>query len=316
MDKTYKYNPEFMDFIEGGRNPWYYLYKGILYCFVGILFFCCFYVGFVFIWDTPQERDLIEKKEMLTYYYKILSKQQKQLDAVISDLQSRDTAIYHYVFETNPPSVGDDDMLLIIKELEEQDNETLVNGSDKTIDLLQKTINRQNALLRHLIEEYKRKKVDNVPTIQPVENRDFRYIAATYGIRMHPWYKVLKMHNGIDFSVPLGTHVCATAAGTIEVIERRYRNTGLSIVINHDNGYKTHYYHLDEAKVRLRQKVKRGDIIATVGNSGRAFAPHLHYEIWKDGKPCNPVHYFFGSISPEDYYKLKVIAANKGQSLD
>jgi murein DD-endopeptidase MepM/ murein hydrolase activator NlpD len=155
-----------------------------------------------------------------------------------------------------------------------------------------------------------------LPTIQPVDNQDLRYTSATYGMRMHPFYKVLKMHTGIDYSSPSGSNVYAAAAGRVAKVERNHRSSGLSITIDHGNGYETRYNHLAQINVQVYQRVDRKQIIGTVGNSGRTISPILHYEIRNNGKACNPIHYFFGDISPADYHMLKIIEANKGQSLD
>ena len=88
------------------------------------------------------------------------------------------------------------------------------------------------------------------------------------------------------------------------------------MTIDHKNGYVTVYNHLGKIKVRKGQKVKQGDVIAEVGLTGMSFAPHLHYEVWYNGKVMDPMDYFFSSITPQMYRDMAVVTANTGQSLD
>ncbi|GHT73632.1 peptidase M23 [Bacteroidia bacterium] len=317
MKKSYEYNSTILDFVQIRHSWLHYLYKGILALFVGLVFLSVFYIIFSFFFHTPEEKDLIKLDNVLSENYTEMSQRYKQLDKVIADLEQRDANIYRYIFETDPPKVDDYQNENLLKTIEEQSNETIILNAQKAIEKLQLTVNQQTNKLKDIVSTYQQQPhIHNIPTIQPIEDRDFRYIAATFGMRMHPFYKVLKMHTGIDFSAPLGANVYATASGKVVSVEKKYRNVGLSIVIDHTNGYKTHYYHLNEAKVKPNQKVDRGQIIGTVGNSGRSVAPHLHYEVWKDNKPYDPIHFFFGNIDPKDYHLLKIIVANKGQSMD
>jgi murein DD-endopeptidase MepM/ murein hydrolase activator NlpD len=155
-----------------------------------------------------------------------------------------------------------------------------------------------------------------LPAIQPIRNQDLTRTASGYGYRIHPIYKIKKMHPGIDFTAPTGTEVFATGDATVEVVEMSKRGNGNTIVLNHGSGYKSLYLHLDAFKVKVGQKVNRGDVIAWVGNTGLSVAPHLHYEVELDGNPVNPVNYFFLELSPESYDKMILISIKSGQSFD
>jgi murein DD-endopeptidase MepM/ murein hydrolase activator NlpD len=287
-----------------------------LYVFGALIFFGAFYMLFASVFNTPEERNLMKIQETMTQNYASIMQKYKQLDAVIGDLEERDANIYRHIFETEPPNIDAYDNEGLIEKITDQSNKDIILNTNNSIDAMERIAKQQDKVIKQNMNFCKEHNLRNLPTVQPIDNRDFRYIAATYGMRMHPFYKVLKMHTGIDFSAPLGSTVYATAAGKVTKIERNYRNTGLSVTIEHGGGYSTHYHHFNEINVRPNQNVDRMQVIGTVGNSGRVAAPHLHYEIWKDGKTCNPIHYFFGAISPEDYQILKLLEANKGQSLD
>jgi murein DD-endopeptidase MepM/ murein hydrolase activator NlpD len=156
----------------------------------------------------------------------------------------------------------------------------------------------------------------HIPAIQPIENRDLTLVASGFGYRIHPIYKIRKMHTGIDFSAPVGTPVYATADGVVETSARSGRGLGNRIVIDHGFGYKTLYAYMDELRVRRGTRVRRGDVIGTVGDTGLSVAPHLHYEVHLHGEPVNPINYFFLELTPLEYDRLILTSLKSGQSFD
>jgi murein DD-endopeptidase MepM/ murein hydrolase activator NlpD len=317
LKKSYIFNRDTLSFVELRWSWLNYAKRGLLFIFAAPFFLSAYYMLFSFFVSTPEERNLMKIKETMKRHYTASLQRYRELDEVVAGLEERDANIYRYIFDTDPPEANaseDDDF---IEKFEELSNSVIVRDTRNSITMLQKTAEQQTQRLKDIAAAcLNNPTIQNLPTIQPVEDRDFRYIAATYGSRMHPFYKVLKMHAGIDFSSPLGSNVRATAAGKVSRIERNYRNSGLSVLIDHGGGYQTRYNHLGDVLVAANQVVKRTQVIGTVGNSGRSVAPHLHYEILKNGNPCNPIHYFFGNIMPADYQMLKILEANKGQSLD
>jgi murein DD-endopeptidase MepM/ murein hydrolase activator NlpD len=155
-----------------------------------------------------------------------------------------------------------------------------------------------------------------IPAIQPIANRDLHRVASPFGVRMHPFYKVLKMHTGMDFTASIGTEVLATGNGVVSDIIPNARGYGNTVIIDHGYGYKTLYAHLSTILVKVGKQVKRGNVIALVGNSGMSMAPHLHYEIRKNDAPINPINFFFNELTPREYNKIILIASQSGQSLD
>lgn len=126
------------------------------------------------------------------------------------------------------------------------------------------------------------------PSTLPVKGRFS--ISSGYGMRMHPVLKKKRRHLGIDVKAPMGTNVLATSDGIVEEAgnDDQYGNY---ILLRHDSVYQTKYAHLSEIKVKEGQRVSRGMIIGTVGNTGKSTAPHLHYEVIKDGKHEDPEKY-------------------------
>ncbi len=158
--------------------------------------------------------------------------------------------------------------------------------------------------------------VDRIPSIQPVVNNDLTLLTASYGLRIHPFYRSLKPHGGVDYTVPEGTPVFATADGVVQDVSSSNTGSGLTVIINHGNGYETSYSHLSRASVHKGSRVRRGDIIARTGDTGLSLTPHLHYEVRKDGMRVDPIHYFFMELSPSQYQRIVRIAGSGMQSFD
>lgn len=116
-------------------------------------------------------------------------------------------------------------------------------------------------------------------------------LTSPFGWRMHPIYKEKKMHKGVDYKAPIGTPIIATADGVIQKVKRSNKGYGNLIVIQHEDAYETRYAQLSEIKVEVGQKVKKGETIALSGNSGTSTAPHLHYEVLKNGVQVDPQLY-------------------------
>ena len=141
-------------------------------------------------------------------------------------------------------------------------------------------------------------------------------MASGYGWRIHPIYKTMKMHTGMDFSAKKGTPIYATGDGEILEAVKRANGYGNHVIIDHGYGYKTLYGHMRKYIVKKGQKVKRGEIIGYVGSTGTSTGPHLHYEVHKNGKKINPVNFFYNDLTADEYAKILEISSQNNQSFD
>ena len=119
-------------------------------------------------------------------------------------------------------------------------------------------------------------------------------ISDKFGYRLDPFIQKIKHHDGVDISAPRGTEVYASADGIVERAKNNYKPNhgyGKEVIINHGNGIKTRYAHLDKINVKPGQRVNRWDIIGWVGNTGRSTGPHLHYEVMANGQHKDPQLY-------------------------
>lgn len=272
--------------------------------------------------ETPKEKALQRELENMQLQYGILNKKMDQIQKVLANVEERDNNIYRMYFEANP--IPEEQRragfggINRYKNLEGYDNSKLIVETSKRIDILSKQIVVQSKSLDEIAKLAKEKEdlLASVPAIQPVKNEDLKRIASGYGWRSDPFTKVKKFHYGMDFSAPRGTPVYATGDGRIERADNQSTGYGNHIRVDHGYGYTTLYGHLYKYNVRVGQKVQRGDVIGYVGSTGRSEAPHLHYEIFKDGERINPINFYYGNLSPEEFNLVLEKAQQENQSMD
>jgi len=283
-------------------------------------------VGSVYIFDTyfesptdrAQRREIPFLEERLTK----LDDDMRDMAVILNDLSDRDDAIYRSIFgvESYPshlrnPGVGGLDRS---RRLRGYDHSEAVISSEERLAELQRRLVAQSRSFDEVLELAKNQSelLKSIPAIQPVRNEDLRRMASGYGYRIHPIYKVRKMHYGMDFSAPTGAEIFATGDGEVILAKRTWNGFGRHVIIRHGFGYETLYAHMSKVLVRKGQKVKRGEVIGLVGSTGTSVAPHLHYEVHKDGRKVNPAQYYFNDLSPEQYEEMLRQSANSNQSFD
>lgn len=319
--KKYKINPETlaMEQVEHGFRYWIrqtgiYILAGIV---IGILFL---YLFLTFI-PSPREKQLLREKASLESQLEVLNIQVDQMQVVMTDLQQRDDNLYRVLFgaEPIPLSVrqGAQRKIDYYEQIAQMTNSELAADLALKVDLLEKEIYVQAKSYDEVAQMAKEQEIrmENIPAIQPVMNKDLKRVASGYGMRIDPVYHVRKFHQGMDFTAPTGTEVFATANAKVDFAgwKQGYGNT---VILDHGYGYKTLYAHLYKILVRKGQKVRRSDIIALVGNTGKSTGPHLHYEVRLNNKPVDPRNYYFYDLSPEEYDQMIQLSNNFGQMLD
>ncbi len=276
---------------------------------------------FYYFFDSPKEDSLKKENEILLAQYTLLNKKFDEAAKVIEDLEYRDDNLYRVIFEAEPiPKTirrAGTGGVNKYESLNYLDNSEIVVNTSKKIDELTKAIYVQSKSYDD-IEDMVKNKVNmlaSIPAILPISIKDFKRVSSGYGYRMHPIYKQKIWHNGMDFTGTIGTPIYATGNGTV-VKAKKENGHGRKVVIDHGFGYKTVYAHLDSYNVRKGQKVKRGDIIGYLGNSGVSTGPHLHYEVHKNNQAKDPVNFYFNDLTAEAYDRIVEAAANTGQSMD
>ena len=156
----------------------------------------------------------------------------------------------------------------------------------------------------------------HIPAIFPLKETEIKYISSYFGYRPDPIYKVSKFHSGIDFSAQLGTEAYATGDGVVCNVEKGQWGYGNMVTIDHGYGYKTRYSHLQKAAVRKGQKVKRGQCIGFIGNTGKTTGVHLHYEVLKNNVQIDPINFFYNDLTPDEYEQILQQSTLPTQTMD
>ena len=313
--KTLSYKPIESSGVDKFKNfIVYFTSSAILAFFILLIFFQYF--------DSPKEKRLKGEINNLLSQYEIINSDLKKIEIVLDDIQTRDDNIYRTIFEADPipTSIRKQGFGGVnrYKKLSGFSNSDLIINTTKKVDQLTKQLYLQSKSFDEIIElaKNKSKMLASIPAIQPVANKDLKRMTSGYGYRIHPIYKTRKMHYGMDYSAKVGTEIYATGDGVISKVKRSKRGYGNYVKINHGFGYETLYAHMSRYIVKKGQKVKRGEVIGYVGNSGISTAPHLHYEVRKDNKKINPVNFYFNDLTPEEYEKMLELASQPNQSFD
>jgi len=272
--------------------------------------------------NTPRELSLQREAKNYELRFELLNKKMEQMEQVLGNIEDRDNNIYRLYFEANP--IPEEQRkagfggVNRYKSLEGFNNSEMVISTTKRLDIIQKQMVIQSKSLDEItkLAEEKEKLLAAIPAIQPVNNEELTRMASGFGWRSDPFTKARKMHRGMDFTAPKGTPIYATGDGVVKRADNNASGYGKHIRIDHGYGYMTLYGHLSKYNVKRRQKVKRGDLIGFVGSTGRSEAPHVHYEVWKEGQRINPINFYYGSLSAEEFENMLKFATQENQSLD
>ena len=318
---NYNYNPDTLEYEEVKLTLWDRTKKLSYYLIASVVFsFLILSIAFYNIRNYIQ-KEAAKENQSLRQEISSFNKDLSLILEVLGDIQLRDDNIYRAIFETDPypdykRQLGTGGNSMKYKKYENMEYGDLVIEISKKIELIEKKLASQSKSFDEVFDltKEKQKMIKSIPSIQPVSNRDLTRIASGFGLRMHPIYKIIKMHKGMDFTAPIGTEIYATGDGIVEKVGW-VGGYGRTIMINHGFGYKTRYAHCSKYNCRKGQKVKRGDLIGFVGNTGQSSGPHLHYEVFKNNRQINPVNFFFNDLSPEEYDKVIEISSRPNQSL-
>ena len=271
--------------------------------------------------DMPREYELRHSADELRAEYNKMSARYDELTEVMDNVIKRDENVFRKLFESNPYDLTIDDdqeRIALHESLMDMDNDELLLELDNKVQSAKKDKDALTRSYEDMMYAYETTSlsIDCIPAIQPVNNRQLTLLAAGKKPLINPFHRTMREHHGVDYLIPEGTAVFATADGIVQSLSEKNTTHGKAITIDHGNGYQTSYSHLLDIRVKKGDKVKRGDIIALSGNSGLSFAPHLHYEVIFNGTRVDPVHYFFLELNAEEYQRIIRIALSSMQSFD
>lgn len=266
--------------------------------------------------STDLEKRLQSENRMYEQAFSHLGEHYEMLEDAISGLQYKDNDIYGLVFHSNAPRLDPMGSLDVFFAGDTIPSSGLSDYTYKKADaLLERTV-AVDAAFGKILRTVASENYGFPPMRIPLDAIGYPQVGASTGLKYNPFYKANVFHGGIDFIVSRGTPVYAAADGEAGEGTGQFRSLGKVVEIKHKGGYTTHYCHLDEVYVRKGQKIRRGQKIGTVGMTGKSYAPHLHYEVLRDGMHLDPVNYIFASVTPDEYANMLFMAVNTKQSMD
>jgi len=319
--KHYRINPETLQLEHVEHGIRYWLRRSGWYLFGGICLGVIFFYVLTYFYPSPREASLMQYNRNLTAEMEVLEKQVDQMQLIMADLSQRDDNLYRAILGAEPiplsSRMGTAMQIAYYDSLARMSNTQLVADIHRKVDILEKELYVQARSYEELIELAKNQeaRMENIPAIQPVLNKDLKRMASGYGWRVDPVYHIRRFHEGMDFSAPVGTDIFATGNGKV-IYSGWKQGYGETVEIDHGFNYTTRYAHCSKRMVKVGQKVKRGDIIALVGNTGKSTGPHLHYEVHYNGRPIDPRNFYFYDLSPEDYDLMVQLSSNMGNMMD
>ncbi|MBR3386833.1 MAG: peptidoglycan DD-metalloendopeptidase family protein [Bacteroidales bacterium] len=275
-----------------------------------------FYILFSLLFSTEEEKRLQQENDLYATYYQDLREKERLVTDAVAGLEMKDDALYREIFQTEAPSVDAvtaADMISVSDSLSES---FYLSYSASKSESLRMMANSVEENFKDIYRLMARRRDSLPPLTLPLEGMSYVQTGASVGLKHNPLYKVEVQHDGIDLVAPQGSAVYASANGTVRTIIRSNKGLGNIVEIDHRNGYVTRYALLGDISVSQGRTVKRGQKIGTVGISSTTFAPHLHYEVLRDGNVLDPVHFLFASVGPEEYAKMLYMSVSTRQSLD
>ena len=305
-----KYDKDLLDYVEDKHPVIYHVLRVLKFLGYTLALVFLYYLIFTLFFSSDEERRMISESRLIEREYEELAYQTELLEGVVEELEFKDENIYRELFNTNFPnySFSPDTM-----------SDGYIRYTSRKIDRLWSEIDHCSTMLESVTDSLMvigGDELRDIPSIMPIADFPLGNVGASLGRKMHPFYKQMVFHGGLDLVSPAGIEVVATADGRVASVERAMKLQGTRIILDHGNGYETVYAHLSDVLVRKGQKVSRGDVIARTGNTGTSFAPHLHYEVIRNGHQLDPLCFFNAELDTERYGELLMYAVNTGQSLD
>ena len=323
MAHKYIYNPKTLAYEKVDHRLRDKVLKTISYLLTSLFIsFIVLVIGFSVI-DSPKEKELKREIAEMQFQYDLLENKMHQVSDVLKNMAARDNDLYRVVLDASPipENVRDAGFGGVdrYKDLVGFSNSALMIDASRNMDKLIKEIYIQSKSYDQIenMAKNREKMLACIPAIVPLEVKDpIKCIVSGFGWRMHPIFHVMRFHTGIDFAAPEATPIHATGDGVVETADNKAEGYGNHVVINHGFGFETLYAHMSKMAVTVGEKVKRGQVIGYVGCTGLCTGPHVHYEVIKNGQKVNPIDYFYGNVTPEEYKQIIAVASRPAQSLD
>ncbi len=288
-------------------------YRLIRKILLGLIFVSIINVVFSYFFLTPKMYRIDRENREMMIKYRILQDRIRTAQQHLDEIRHRDNHVYRTLFSVDTlsmPAVWSPYPEEKYRPLADDPFAQLMIPTWKQLDRLARSIYQESVSFDELqpLAQDKEKMTSAIPAIWPIDRKALHnnHIGAFNPRRFHPILKRIRPHNGVDFGSDRGTPIYATGDAVVEKVNRSGFNGGYGrqVILNHGFGYKTRYAHMQDVSVNRGDTIRRGQVIGTVGNTGRSTSPHLHYEVIYKGRPVNPINYFNRHITEEEYERL------------
>jgi len=317
----FRFNPKTLRYERVRFSLWRAFFTMLSYGAFGFLFFIGLNLLQNFFIETRLEKSLAKENKALKEYKTILTSQLSGSNVILAELKSEETQLNEKLFEVPAE----------ITSIEPKNVNQLVASGDGAFEDQVSAIDGNLIVLNKKTKKYNQffgdrlgiKKTDvgaliSLPTIAPVKNINDENLVSGFGVRINPFHKGNYHHDGIDIALPKGSEVHAAGNGHVSYFSNNTMAAGFGnyIELDHGNGVFTRYSHLEKVSVTWGQKITQGQVIGLSGSSGGSVAPHLHYEVIKNGKSQDPLTYIVEEITPAKHQQLALKSKIQNQSLD
>lgn len=322
MFKTkFHYNPKTLRYERVKLSILNIIVSGFSYAAFGAIFFVALVLIENYFAETPEEAALRKENSALETYKVVLAGQLERSANNLSALKDQESSLYQSLFETSKPE----------RELPKIHREEILIANPNKFEEWVSSIEAKfreahtRALVsnQHFSTTAQVEKPDltglfQTPSVPPVADFTIEQLISGFGTRINPFHKGLYHHDGLDIAAPTGSSVVAAGNGKViaAVTTTQIGGFGNYVEIDHGNGLITRYAHLGVLSVRAGQRIHKGQTIATMGVSGASVAPHVHYEVIKNGQNINPVKFMVAGLTSAEYELVVVNSSNQNQSLD
>ncbi len=307
LNKKYYINPETLRYERVRLTSRQFMRYLGFFSFGLISFAILMRYGFERVFPTPRQIIYQKENSFLRSEYASLNSELLDVESQLSDLRNRDDLFYRAILSLDPvpnsirgAGTGGserDQHLLAIRE------PGMVLDVSHRIDNISNRVKIQSNSLENVYVEALNTQnfLACKPSINPISPADPYWLTSSYGYRNDPFTKKRTAHHGIDMAGRVGTDIHCTGAGIVAYARTNRYGYGKEVVVDHGFGYTSIYAHLDNILVEKGQKIDRGEVLGTLGSTGRSTGPHLHYEIRKDNRPVNPTYFFYEDLNSEEY---------------
>lgn len=294
----------------------YYLWTALKFVLTVLSLTIVAYVIFALVYSTDEEKRIKEENELYASGYASLPQKLDKIGEDLERLSRKDDIIYKDIFHSEAPMDDPMSSLGLFFGSDSIPDSKLVFYTGAKAERLMADAAAVDSLFRRIVGSIKEEGFVMPPMEMPLEDISYTQTGAGIGTKINPFYTTTAQHNGVDFIVAQDTPVKASADGIVSDVNHSLKGEGNTVTIKHKGGYRTRYLHLYEIKVQQGQSVKKGKVIGTAGMSGNSYAPHLHYEVWRDSTLLDPLNHIFASVTPEEYTNMVYMARFTQQSMD